>query len=140
MAYGDQSRSGGGKKGSVLFLSRNTRPKNDRSPPYNGQGSFVVPEGARPGDVIDVWLGAWVKDNQHGEYFQITLTPKDQSPQRNQGSDRGYADDRPRAEREYRDEPRRDERGGYEDRSGDGYRGNHDDRPRDEPRGSDIPF
>ena len=103
MSYGDRSRRGGGKdkNPNVLFLSKNTKRRSENSPPYNGQGSIVVPEGARPGDKIDFWLGAWVKQNDYGDYFYITLTEKEQDSGGGRGRqrERGYDDDRPRRDR-----------------------------------------
>ena len=112
MSQGNRSRGNGGG-GNVAFLSRNTRPKSDRSPPYNGTAIINGQE---------YWIGAWTKENQYGPYFHISFTPKD-----NQGGGKGYQDDRPQRERPQ----------GQNDF---GHNQQQDDRGQSQQFDDDIPF
>ena len=111
MADRNRSRRNGGN-GDVVFISENTRPKSDKSPPYNGSATV---------DGVDYWAGAWVKENKYGPYFHISLTKKDEQGggQRSGGGNRDYNDDRPR--RDDRQDDR--EPGSDDDRGSRNYNG-----------------
>jgi len=50
------------------ILSRNKNRKSDKHPEYTGSAEV---------NGCQMWLSAWVNENENGKYFKIAFSPKD---------------------------------------------------------------
>jgi len=56
-------------KGGSLTLFKNDKKTKPNHPDYTGNGKQL--------DGTEVWVSAWVKDGQKGEFFSISLQKKE---------------------------------------------------------------
>jgi uncharacterized protein YidB (DUF937 family) len=68
------------RNSGALFV--NEKKTEAKHPNFRGQAQVVGPNG----EVIDLWMSAWVKQGKNGEFLSVSFTPKDVGASTGSGS------------------------------------------------------
>jgi hypothetical protein len=68
------------RNSGALFV--NDKKTEAKHPNFRGQAQVVTPSG----EILDLWVSAWVKQGKSGEFLSLSFTPKDAAAGANGGT------------------------------------------------------